>query len=169
MNVINEYRVEVELAPTEMEDLGVSFETLDWADIETRRAVWSVLGALREYGVALDLSGKVLIEADRGPGGVRLRFSVIPPKGPPFSAKSFVRNENALLLCSGNREDARKAARFFPEAQKRLYRSGGNYWLLVSGPRTPLALRMAGEYCEPVRLSAVAAAYLNEHFAPVTL
>ena len=169
MNVINEYRVEVELAPAEMERLGVSFESLDWGNIDTRRAVWSVLDALREDGVSLDLSGKVLIEADRGPGSVRLRFSVLPQRGSPYSAKSLVKSGNALLLRGETEPDALKASRLFKDADVRVYRSGGAYFLLVRGSYTPVQLRAAAEFCEPARPSAVTAAYIEEHLEAVRL
>ena len=112
---INEYRVEVALSPEEMDRLGVSFDALDWSDIETRRAVWSVLDVVRERGVELDLSGKVLIEASRGAENVRLCFSVLPQRGAGVSMKSLVKSGGAVLLRAGTRRDLLAAAERMPD------------------------------------------------------
>jgi|GEM_PF-3239488 len=162
---VNEYRVEIELADSEMEQLGISYENLDWADVETRRAMWNILKTVREKGIDLTLSGKVLIEAGKMKNGCRLCFTVLPPGGDTASVKSLVKGADAAVLYSDERKNIIKAARFFKEAELCFYEGQGIYLLTVSGDYSEKELIRAGEYC-PLRKNAgpLTVPFLEEHF-----
>ncbi len=168
INPINEYRVEVELAPAELEALGVRFETLDWADVETRRAVWSVLGRVREQGVELAPEGRLLIEAGRVPQGVRLCFTSVPGKGAKRPAPRFIKEDCLVLRCESQR-DLQRAAALLPGAELSAYRRGEVYFLLASG-QAPCSPGRAAEFGAPVPgAGPLARAILEEYAFPLPL
>ncbi len=168
INPINEYRVEVDLAPAELEALGVRFETLDWADVETRRAMWSVLGRVREQGVELAPEGRLLIEAGRVPQGVRLCFTSLPKKGANKPALRLIKEDCLVLRCESQR-DLKRAAALLPGADLSAYRRGAVFYLLVSGaqPRMPGS---AAEFGAPVPgAGPFARAIWEEYASPLPL
>ena len=146
INAINEYRIEVELEHAEMERLGLSFETMDWSDIETRRALWSVLGIVRERGFSLDPAGKLLIEAGRTGSGVRLCFTALPPRGGDVNVTCLKREKRGVALRFASFSDLCAAAAFLPKQDLAAYRRGSVYFLLPGGTYGEPALARAAEF-----------------------
>lgn len=98
VNVINEYRVEMELGEDELSDFDVTYETLDYGNINTRRFLHELADSARSFGVEADMSGKVLIEAFRTGGGCRLCFTFLPPRGKDApSVKQLIKRDAALV------------------------------------------------------------------------
>lgn len=162
---VNEYRVEIELADSEMEELGISYDDLDWADVETRRAMWNILSAVRKNGVDLTLSGKVLIEAGKLKNGCRLSFTVLPPGGDTASVKSLVKGNPTAVLCSGEKRNIEKAAAFFKNADTSLYEREGVYVLTVSGEYSQGELCRALEFCPTGKnAGTLTVPFLEEYF-----
>lgn len=153
INAINEYRVEVELADRELTKLGVSFETLDWDDIETRRALWSILSGVREQGVELSLSGKLLIEAGRLPGGVRLSFTVLPRSAAKQQMR-LVKDERIPVLRARSRREMTAALRVLEVGEATVYEKNGFLYLPLPGTYDPLQLRRAAEFGALLKSSA---------------
>ncbi len=164
INTVNEFRVEVELTLAEMERLGVSFESLDWADLETRRALWSVLGALREQGVEIGLGGRLLIEAGRAPQGMRLCFTVLPQKKGVPRAPRVVKDEALAVLCCKTARDARAAASCLGQTAFTACRRGDTYYLLVPDGYGAAGLSRAAEFCVSLRRCAPLAQPFFEEF-----
>lgn len=101
VTVRNEYRVEAVLTSDELKEYGITYEEIDYKNIETRRVLWTVLDKIRQrYGVNVSLAGKLLIEVIRESGNsVRLCFSSLPPHGSDEkSVKQLVKTENLPLL-----------------------------------------------------------------------
>ncbi|MCH5198881.1 MAG: hypothetical protein J1E34_08250 [Oscillospiraceae bacterium] len=162
---VNEYRVEIELADSEMAQLGISYEALNWEDIETRRAMWNIINAVRENGIDLTLSGKVLIEAGKLKNGCRLIITVLPPRGDAASVKSLVKGGVPAMLRSREKTNIEKAASFFKNAETSLYERDGVYVLAVSGDYSDNELYRAEEFCESSKnTGTLAAAFLEEYF-----
>lgn len=148
ITVRNEYRVEVGLTETEMERLGVRFETLDYGKLETRRALWTVVGELRRRGVEVRLSGKVLIEAEKTDAGCRLSITVLPPKGDRApSVKQLVRAPKLpAVFVSADPALLKKAAARLGRARAALYALGNAAVLCVEDGCAENALLEAEEY-----------------------
>ena len=162
---VNEYRVEIELADSEMAELGISYEGLDWTDVETRRALWNILNMVRESGIELSFSGKVLIEAGKLKNGCRLSFTVLPPKNDRVCVRPIIKGEAFTALVSRDKKNIDAAASFFENGEKRLYEKDGAFVLTVSGERGDDDLLRASEFCQVARLQGpVARAILEEHF-----
>ncbi len=142
INPVNDYRVEVELCEAEMDRLGLTFEAMDWADVDTRRALWSLVGLLREQGVNVRLSGRLLIEAGKLPDGVRLCFTSLPETGKP---RLRLKKETPVLQCE-SRSAALSAARCLPGAALYADRKREIYFLLPEGTYTEAAFARAAEF-----------------------
>ena len=59
----NEYRAEIILSSTELESYGITYEEIDYGNIETRRLLWTLKSEVQKrFGYTLPLSGRLLIE-----------------------------------------------------------------------------------------------------------
>lgn len=135
VNVINEYRIEMELGEEELSDFDVSYETLDYSDVNTRRFLRELAQSARELGVEADMSGRVLIEAFRIRGGCKLCFTFLPPRGKDApSVKQLVKRDHALFCAAA--PEAETLCRFcgtLPEIKESsLFFSGKEYVITLS-------------------------------------
>ena len=84
MNLLvrNEYRAEIILSSPELESYGITYEEIDYGNIETRRLLWTLQKEVQKiYGYRIKLSGKMLIEVIKDTDDlVRICFSVLSPK-----------------------------------------------------------------------------------------
>lgn len=165
--VKNEYRVEVGLTEAELTDLGVRFEQLDYGNVETRRALWTLVGELRRRGVEVRLAGKVLIEAEKTAGGCLLAITVLPPRGDAApSVKQLVRAPRlpAVFTAAEKAQLLRPAALLGPHAQCALFLYRGVWVLCVEGDCAETALLEAEEYLPALPgASPLLPAWLREH------
>ena len=80
MNIhsVNKNKFIVELSAEDMSELDITYEEMDYSDIETRRVIWTILDRVREStGRDVDPSGNLLIEAAAdAEGGCILCFTV---------------------------------------------------------------------------------------------
>ena len=75
----DDYRIAVELSDEDMDELEITYEDLDYSNIETRRVLWTILDEARQaLGKEINLSEKMLIEAvPSGKGGCTIYFTVL--------------------------------------------------------------------------------------------
>ena len=68
----------VELSRTDMEQLDITYDQMDYSNIETRRVIWTILDRVRQStGRDVDPSGNLMIEAaPDSAGGCFLMFTV---------------------------------------------------------------------------------------------
>lgn len=171
MNIVirNAYRAEAELTDAELQALGVPFDDLDYADVETRRVLQTVLGEIRDAGAQISLSGRVLIEAYRLPDGCRFCFSVLPPHtdGAPSVKQLIRRPRTPVIFASQDEGKIRRCLSCLGEDAGRIYRGENIYLLFAERARDETALLRAAEFCEPrAAESALVRAFLEEHFVP---
>ena len=136
ITIINEYRVDIALTDAELKGLGVPFEELDYGRLETRRALWTLLGELRGRGVSLRPVGKVLFEARRTDGGCVLAVSVLPPRGDGAPCvRQLVRSPKLPAAFTAETEEAlaRAAALLGPEVRTELLRWKNRSYLYAEG------------------------------------
>lgn len=103
MNIIfrNEYRVEAELTSQELDSFGITYDELDYGNIETRRVLWNITEEIRNIcGAEINLSGRLLIEVIKiNEGLVRICFSRISHAGEDDkSIKQLVKSENEPVI-----------------------------------------------------------------------
>ena len=75
---ISKNKIVAELTKQDMQELDITYDQMDYSNIETRRVIWTVLEKLRQFsGRDIDPSGNLLIEAVAGrDGGCVLCFTV---------------------------------------------------------------------------------------------
>lgn len=89
-------KIIAELSKEDMTELDITYEEMDYSNIETRRVIWTVLERLRKYsGRDIDPSCNLLIEAVAGAdGGCVLCFTVNDTKRSPLRAEKPVLTKN---------------------------------------------------------------------------
>jgi len=178
-------KVVVELNADDMQQLDITYEALDYADVDTRRVIWIILDHVREStGCDIDPSGQLLIDAmPRPDGGCILFFTIKSSEALeliPCPSQRVLRkqqqllvtfefdNIDALLDCAAAyaRVNGREHDRLF--CQSELYQQGLRYRLLLSPAQQPDALRQF--FCEFAQCcgeSALTAAQTREHWQPI--
>ncbi len=75
-----EEKITVILSQTDMSDLDITYDEMDYSNIETRRVIWTILDKARKaLGKSVDTDGKLLIEvAPAEDGGCILHFTNSP-------------------------------------------------------------------------------------------
>lgn len=134
VNIINEYRVEMELGEDELSDFDVTYDSLDYGDINTRRFLRELADSARSLGVEADMSGKVLIEAFRINGGCRVCFTFLPSrqKDAPSVKQLVKRDVSCVCAVSGGINALCGFGAALPEPQEStLYYDGKTYMLFL--------------------------------------
>ncbi|MBR5773456.1 MAG: hypothetical protein IKY44_01265 [Clostridia bacterium] len=74
-------RLEFHLSRQELSRMNISFDELDYSNVETRRVIWTLIDTARKNLHAdFDLTGRTLVEAfPEGDGGCRLCVTALPP------------------------------------------------------------------------------------------
>lgn len=148
INLINEYRVSVLLSPGEMEELGLKFETMRPGDVNFVSSLWLLKDRLREEGINVDLSGRLLIEAEENEKGVTLYFTQLSPA--KKTRALIKRTLSNAVFRSENAEEIRRAAGFFEETENiALYEYDGTYFLSVQNAPEEETLR-ASEFADRI-------------------
>ncbi len=75
-----EEKITVTLSQSDMSDLDITYDEMDYSNIETRRVIWTILDKARKaLGKSVDTDGKLLIEvAPAEDGGCILHFTNSP-------------------------------------------------------------------------------------------
>ena len=109
-----ENRITIELSARDMDALNITYEQMDYSNIETRRVVWTLLDrAGHELKRDIDPSGRMIIEAvPAGRGGCVLKFTLCSDgsrgvRQPP----SIKKGENTAVYEFGSIDDVMDAAR----------------------------------------------------------
>lgn len=154
MNVLirNDYRIEAELTATELDEYGITYEEIDYANIETRRVLWALLDKIRNtYGISLSLSGKLLIEVIKeSDEKIRICFSVLPPHGcDGKSVKQLVKSENRPVIAEFSElEDVLSLVTHISgDIPSVLYEKNGKYRLMLY-TQPEEKNRITGKVCE---------------------
>lgn len=93
IHLINKNKFIAELSVNDMNELDITYEEMDYSNIETRRVIWTVIDRIRETsGFDIDPSGNLLIEAVAdSEGGCVLCFTI------PDRRKGFVSSKAPVL------------------------------------------------------------------------
>ncbi|HOD02997.1 MAG TPA: adaptor protein MecA, partial [Clostridiales bacterium] len=93
----NEDKIVVQLTSMDLKTLDITYEDMDYANIETRRVIWTLLDeARRVLGKDISTTERMLIEAlPSEDGGCVLYFTVLPSSGCENSGKRLVMKKEA--------------------------------------------------------------------------
>ena len=94
-----ENRITIELSARDMDALNITYEQMDYSNIETRRVVWTLLDrAGHELKRDIDPSGRMIIEAvPAGRGGCVLKFTLCSDGSRPPAPVDKERGEHGGL------------------------------------------------------------------------
>ena len=133
----NEYRTEIILSSTELESYGITYEEIDYGNIETRRLLWTLRGEVQKrFGYTIPLAGKILIEVIKEQGNdIRICFSCVPEKsGDGNSVKQLVKSSSGPVIAEfSDLEDMLFASSLLDgNIKSSLFEKNGRYRILLS-------------------------------------
>lgn len=118
----------VGLTGKDLRDLDITYDSMDYSNIETRRVIWTILDRVRnKTGRDIDPSGSLMIEASPdGSGGCTLMFTIpfsqsnigtVISKNNPTQVFEFENSDNLLDVISAIGINA-DTSRFFTDGKK---------------------------------------------------
>lgn len=161
----------VKLTRDDMAELDITYEELDYANIETRRVLWTLLDkARRKLGKNIYLTQKMLIEAvPEENGGCSIIFTVLEEENNRCGKKRLVKINEAKIICqSDNIDNLSAMSRVLTNNGKisgsELFTDGKTYRLILY-PKAPVIAdiqAIISEFCDLCDDSAVP--YTYEHW-----
>ena len=97
-----EEKITVTLSQTDMNDLDITYDEMDYSNIETRRVIWTILDKARKtLGKSVDTDGKLLIEVSPSEDGGCILHFTNSPLGDSKSKKRLIMKKEAepILFC----------------------------------------------------------------------
>lgn len=161
----------VELSRDDMESLNITFDEMDYSDVDTRRVIWTILAsARRRLGRELDTSGTLTVEAmpQKTGGCLLLFFTDASHVELPSARRRLLLRSKPFVIC----EFANSAA-LYAAAERlllsglllssELYSNGSEYRLLLS-PCTQLTRDILCEYATRFSENPLACAHTREQW-----
>jgi len=169
----DDYRIAVELSDEDMDELEITYEDLDYSNIETRRVLWTILDEARQaLGKEINLSEKMLIEAvPSGKGGCTIYFTVLQKPSEKNIQKLLVKKEVAPVICEFSDVNALIDLSIIlidkiSGAKSELYIKDNTYRLLLF-PETAYKKRIeavASEFCDVKESNHDTVSLTREHW-----
>ena len=97
-----EEKITVTLSQRDMTDLDITYDEMDYSNIETRRVIWTILDKARKtLGKSVDTDGKLLIEVTPSDdGGCILHFTNSPFSDSKSKKRLIMKKEaEHILFC----------------------------------------------------------------------
>lgn len=155
----------VGLSRDEMIDLDITYDEMDYSNIETRRVIWTILDTVRrDTGRDIDPSGNLMIEAapDTG-GGCLLMFTVA--NGPNKKSETVISKANPTRLYEfDNLDNLLDFIRFLPNGSRRIFTDGNKYRLEIPTETATEFRRIINEYSKFVGKDSLLVAHTHEHW-----
>ncbi len=125
IEAISDEKILVALSDKDMDELGITYDEMDYSNIETRRVIWTILDeAKHSLGKPLDTDGRILIEVTPSDdGGCIMCFTSMPTSDYKSRKKLVMKKEVEPLLFNPLDEDAFLDTLKILEAETDLYRS----------------------------------------------
>ncbi len=108
IEAISDEKILVALSDKDMNELGITYDEMDYSNIETRRVIWTILDeAKHSLGKPLDTDGKILIEVTPSDdGGCIMCFTAMPTTDYKSKKKLVMKKEVEPLLFKTLDEDS---------------------------------------------------------------
>ena len=155
----------VGLTCDEMKDLDITYEDMDYSNIETRRVIWTILDTVRrDTGRDVDPSGNLMIEAAPDTdGGCLLMFTVA--SGPNKKSETVISKANPTRIYEfENLDNMLDFLRFLPDNSRRIFTKGSKSRLELPTEKANHFHRILNEYGKFVGKSSLTAAHTHEHW-----
>lgn len=174
MESVDSHRFAVELTKNDLKKLNITFEDMDYSNIETRRVIWTLLYEARQtLGCDIDPSGKLIIEALPLPdGGCLLQFTA--PGASADDTWSRLSSEDVMVYEFDLFKDliscVSQIEKLCQKAESKLFKSSeGNCYRLIIYPETPddALLHILSEYGFLCGKGSLCAAVTEEYYNPI--
>ena len=165
---VNENCFYILLSDEDMKELGISFEELDYSNIETRRVIWTLLEEARNsLKRDIDPQDRMLIEVSKNISGCKIEFTLGKKGG---SGKLKIKRESPFL--NAFFKDFSALCAFFEQCrpentlyESEIYKYQSGYALVLTpkpGFKTRLRMNIS-EYASLLPDSPIFACSLKEH------
>lgn len=159
----------VGLSRDDMIDLDITYDDMDYSNIETRRVIWTILDTVRrDTGRDVDPSGSLMIEAAPDPcGGCLLMFTVA--SGMNRKPETVIsKNDQSRIFEFENVDDMLDLMKLLPEdAVRHIFTDGGKYRLELRTQTASGLGRLLGEYGKFVGKDRLTVAVTHEHWTKI--
>ncbi len=167
-------KIVIELTSLDLKTLDITYEDMDYSNIETRRVIWTLLDeARRVLGKDISTAERMLIEAlPSDDGGCVLYFTVLPSSGQDRNGKRLVMKKEAepMLLNTGDCDSFIGAVESLKSMGNRhkgfcSFYLAGEYYTVVYPKLTQseYIVRSLCEYCDIVEADTVKISEISEH------
>lgn len=151
IRAISSTRFAVGLSADDMQDLDITYDEMDYSNIETRRVIWVILDAVRQtLGRDIDPSGNLMIEAaPDNSGGCLLTFTVPDPlrsSRPPETVVMKLPEKRVYEFESADDLLDFFSAEGLAPSELSIYRLGEKYRAVLSECELPVSPEEFGEY-----------------------
>ncbi|HZJ77632.1 MAG TPA: adaptor protein MecA [Clostridia bacterium] len=178
IEALSDSKIAVELTEEDMTDLDITYEDMDYSNIETRRVIWTLLDRAREtLNRDIDPCGKMLIEAvPKSGGGCTINFTVLPNETTltAHTNKLHIKRDSAYITYEFNSIDTlMSCAKSFVSSGRHLpcselYSNNGRYRLLICpGSETKVVKNFFSEFAQMCGEGSLNAEYTKEHWTLV--
>ena len=95
-----EEKIAVTLSHEDMHELDITYDEMDYSNIETRRVIWTVLDeAKRVLGKTVNTDGRLLVQVSPADdGGCLMLFTQLPPKESKSKKRLIMKKDAEPLL-----------------------------------------------------------------------
>lgn len=168
-----EDKIIVELSSEDMTELDITYENMDYSNIETRRVIWTILDKARHtLNRDIDPSGRMLIEAMPKPtGGCIICFTVL---GREIKSASFhnmlkIKKETPCATYEFESleeliECAERIKRTYIGLKSSLYALDNRYRLVITDGNIQSIKNLISEYAFACRENALFYEVMREHW-----
>ncbi len=163
---ISNNRFIVGLSCDEMKDLDITYDEMDYSNIETKRVIWTILDTVRrDTGRDVDPSGNLMIEAAPDTdGGCLLMFTVA--SGPNKKSETVISKANPTRIYEfENLDDLLDFMHFLPNSSRRVFTRNNKYRLELPTETSTELRRMLNEYAKFIGKDSLTVAHTHEHWA----
>lgn len=158
----------VGLSCDDMKQLDITYDDMDYSNVETRRVIWTILDTVRRNtGRDVDPSGNLVIEAAPDMGGGCLLVFTVPSEKNHVDSGTVISKSNATQIfefhCLNNFLDAIKSAQL-ENSGCRFFTDGEKYRIEISAEYVAACERILKEYGFFAGKDCLTAAYTHEHW-----
>lgn len=158
----------VTLSREDLEDLDITYDTMDYANVETRRVIWTILDRVRSStGKDIDPSGNLVIEAapDRS-GGCVLMFTV--PASRVNIGTVVSRSTSTQIFEFESLNDLLDALCNVRISERKLFTDGKKFRAEFPTDKAAVCRRVIEEYGRFVGNDLITAAVTHEHWQEIS-
>lgn len=159
----------VGLSRDDMLDLDITYEEMDYSNIETRRVIWTILDTVRkDTGRDVDPSGNLMIEAAPNPNGGCLLMFTISSSLKAHSGTIISKINSSKIFEFENVDNLLDFLnQIDKKIEKRLFTNGKKYRIEITSEFTDSVERLINEYGLFVGKDALTSAVTHEHWQEI--